>query len=58
MPEHSQKAKPCVICETDRHLQLKQQGPDNHWVHCAGCGQSGPPGATRSEAGKNWNRMS
>lgn len=59
MPETTiQKAKDCNICQTDRHLQWKMRGPGVHWVHCDGCGQSGPPGATRAEAGKNWNRMS
>ena len=48
--------KPCPFCEgaNVETRSFASEGPD-HYVHCMGCGASGPLGEDAWEAAKMWN---
>ena len=49
------KAKPCKVCGTDRHLQWKTYAEREWWIHCDQCGQEGMARQEIAQAGEAWN---
>lgn len=49
------KALPCRICDTAAHLRWMNHGGAEWWIHCDGCGATGPALPTKPDAGEAWN---